>query len=52
MSGHDQLEIMSVPDSFFVRSVSSLSGDELLEDIDLNLLLESRGGELTLPGGS
>ena len=49
MSNHDQLEIMSVPDSFFVRSVSSLSRDELLEDIDLNLLLVSRGGDFTLP---
>ena len=52
MSGHDQLEIMSVTDSFFVRCVNSLSGDELLEDIDLNLLLLSRGGDLTLPEGS
>ena len=52
MSGHDQLEIMFVPDSFFVRFVKSLGGDELLEDIDLNLLLVSRGGDLTLPEGS
>ena len=43
---------MSVPDSFFVRSVSCLIGDELLEEIDLNLLLVSRGGDLTLPEDS